>query len=390
MEITAHFKDIRKTITEELTLATDEILIAVAWFTNRELFEILISKLIKGKVRISVLIINDTININPLGLDFQRFIDLGGHFYLAHAETPMHNKYCIVDKKVLLSGSYNYTYLAEQINEENIIKLKGVSDVINQYCENFNTLLSTKQVIKSLSSYLLENPTIDGMLSRKRFGIKDLYQKAIEYKDLEQIYESSKLISRLSELSSDASLESFEINDIIYRQWKHDYHVDKAIVSNSKLILFFRTNSNTGSWLYGPGGNHSWLIRNTNAPDKFSKVDNITNVKINKVVILDHTAPLTFYCFEKDRQSIKYVHDTGHKRNSLHRPIDNEGNEIPIVLIPVEHENYEMTCELHFSIDQIELSTIDLVEGLGTDQCENHWHCFDINLQINRKPILSA
>jgi len=43
----------------------------------------------------------------------------------------MHNKFAVIDKKIVLSGSYNWTYEAEKENRENLIILpyiKGFSD----------------------------------------------------------------------------------------------------------------------------------------------------------------------------------------------------------------------------------------------------------------------
>ena len=84
--------------------ANKEIIIAVYWFTNRELFDALVAKLQNG-VNIHLIIHNDFINNRESGLPFQEFIDNGGKFYFSDGNNPMHNKFCIIDQKILINGA---------------------------------------------------------------------------------------------------------------------------------------------------------------------------------------------------------------------------------------------------------------------------------------------
>jgi phosphatidylserine/phosphatidylglycerophosphate/cardiolipin synthase-like enzyme len=119
MQINSYFKNIRKEILHELDFSTESIQVAVAWFTNHELFDKLCEKVSKG-IKVELIIIDDEINNRIGGLNFQQFIKLGGTLIYGNTENPMHNKFCIIDNKVLISGSYNWTYFAENINFENI------------------------------------------------------------------------------------------------------------------------------------------------------------------------------------------------------------------------------------------------------------------------------
>ena len=58
-------------------MSNSEILIAVAWFTHRDLFDALLLALDRG-VKVSVIIVEDIINCGPNGLDFSTFIAKGG------------------------------------------------------------------------------------------------------------------------------------------------------------------------------------------------------------------------------------------------------------------------------------------------------------------------
>ena len=104
--VTAHFKNIRQNIIDNLDNATDEIIVAMYWFTNHDLFNKLCEKIQDG-INVKIIIHNDFINNRDAGLNFQHFIDLGGHFYFSDPNNPMHNKFCVIDNKVLINGSYN-------------------------------------------------------------------------------------------------------------------------------------------------------------------------------------------------------------------------------------------------------------------------------------------
>ena len=119
--IQAHFSQIRTTITKYIEDSTSEICIAVAWFTHRDLFQTILNALDR-KVKVSVILIDDIINRGPNGLDFATYIAKGGTIrFMNTRKLLMHNKFCLFDSKVLITGSYNWTYSAETRNAENII-----------------------------------------------------------------------------------------------------------------------------------------------------------------------------------------------------------------------------------------------------------------------------
>jgi len=157
MECHSYFTNIRAELMSEFEKAQKEICIAVAWFTNHDIFDLLIKKLEK-KVEITLVVINDDVNNMLGGLDFQKFIDKGGKFFFADAKWSMHNKYCIIDDSVLMTGSYNYTNLAEAVNYENVVKFVGMSDIIKEYKDNFNLIISKTDSVQSIKQYLTKNP----------------------------------------------------------------------------------------------------------------------------------------------------------------------------------------------------------------------------------------
>lgn len=111
----AHFNDIQKQILDELDAAQVSIKVVMAWFTNQTLADKLIEKYNEG-LDVSVLYFRD-------GVNKQHGVDLG--------EIPtkgirsdnggiMHNKFCVIDNQVVITGSYNWSENAEFRNDENI------------------------------------------------------------------------------------------------------------------------------------------------------------------------------------------------------------------------------------------------------------------------------
>lgn len=133
-----YFTEIANKIKGRILSAEKSIDIAVSWFTNADLFEPLLQKL-NEEVEVQLIIVNDTLNIRPDGLNFQKFIDYGGKLFVYNPNQLMHNKYCIIDEKQLFTGSYNWTYFAENKNLENILFSDDPS-VIEQFIKNFESI----------------------------------------------------------------------------------------------------------------------------------------------------------------------------------------------------------------------------------------------------------
>ena len=147
--VKTHFENIRQEIINELNTASESIIVAIYWFTNEDLFQKLISKIEQG-VKVELIIHNDYINNRDTGLDFQKFIDIGGHFYFSDTRNPMHNKFCVIDNKVLINGSYNWTYYAEDRNRENILILKNEIETTKSFTSEFERLKSLTEKVENI------------------------------------------------------------------------------------------------------------------------------------------------------------------------------------------------------------------------------------------------
>ena len=110
----AIFEDIQNAILTEIQSARFCIWIAIAWFTDEILYDALKEKRKQG-VSTKAIILDDNINQK---LNFRNFpikrIPPKGRF-----QNLMHHKFCVIDLKKVLHGSYNWTTKA-QYNDEHL------------------------------------------------------------------------------------------------------------------------------------------------------------------------------------------------------------------------------------------------------------------------------
>jgi len=55
----------------------------------------------------------------------------------------MHNKFAVIDGKIVLTGSYNWTASASERNDENLLVIDD-EEIVQRYVEYFNTLWEEK------------------------------------------------------------------------------------------------------------------------------------------------------------------------------------------------------------------------------------------------------
>lgn len=110
------FEDIQNHIIKHLKLAKYSVDIAVAWFTDWDIMQVLLD-LLEKDVRVRILFYDDHIN-NSCKTYFQRLYDKGAE--IRSTKDLMHNKFCIIDKEIVINGSYNWTSNAKWNNHENI------------------------------------------------------------------------------------------------------------------------------------------------------------------------------------------------------------------------------------------------------------------------------
>lgn len=143
MQTEALFEDIAERIGLELGKAEQSIYIAVAWFTNRTLFNTLVEKARKG-VAVQLMLSNDHINQQKSHVDYSLLnIGQSAAYLIGDGKQDlMHNKFCIIDNDTVINGSYNWSYKAEK-NHENILITKGDSVLAEQFIKQFKKIRNT-------------------------------------------------------------------------------------------------------------------------------------------------------------------------------------------------------------------------------------------------------
>lgn len=135
-------EDCRQAIISELTKANDEIIVAVAWFNDRELFNILLEKAGNG-IQVNLLISNDPNNFsNPESLNFEELVAKNGKVNRLITESVlMHNKFCVIDSTTVITGSYNWTFGAYYKNLENLVVIADAYELSEQFKTEYNRIL---------------------------------------------------------------------------------------------------------------------------------------------------------------------------------------------------------------------------------------------------------
>lgn len=155
MDVKAYFIDIHKVIIKQLELANSQINVAVAWFTDKEIFDVLCKKAQSG-VKVFVIVMADDINCGAGRLNFARLNNLGGKVTFLPAsgqDAPlMHHKFCVIDAQTVITGSYNWSKKARS-NNEDITIIKNAAELAYKYLHKFDELcMSTGQQSTSISA----------------------------------------------------------------------------------------------------------------------------------------------------------------------------------------------------------------------------------------------
>ena len=143
------FDDIQKRIIDEIRDAKYVIWIAMAWFNNEVIYKELLKKKAEG---LSIVIIIDRNEINA-----NAKFDLFKNFEAYSMKMPtkfnntMHNKFCIIDLKTVIHGTFNWTNAAN-FNAETIDVTNDDRALAEQFSSEFLELKreAIKQMIASV------------------------------------------------------------------------------------------------------------------------------------------------------------------------------------------------------------------------------------------------
>ncbi len=91
------------------------------------------------KKGVSVTIITDNDKLNDKGSDIRWLADEGVKIRIDQSSSHMHHKFCVVDKEILLTGSYNWTKSAADRNQENLLVTEDPK-MVKAYLNEFEKL----------------------------------------------------------------------------------------------------------------------------------------------------------------------------------------------------------------------------------------------------------
>jgi len=134
-----------KLLISKINKAKKYIYVAIFSFTNSKIARALINARKRG-VKVYVIVDEGQLHNKHIRNLIRKLIR-NGIIVKAKRGTGgglMHHKYAVIDGKIVLTGSYNWTYSAENRNDENLICLENYQTVAKKYLNNFSSLWKQK------------------------------------------------------------------------------------------------------------------------------------------------------------------------------------------------------------------------------------------------------
>jgi phosphatidylserine/phosphatidylglycerophosphate/cardiolipin synthase-like enzyme len=123
-------------VVSEIQRARHEVLVLGYSFTSQPIAQALVDAKKRG---VSVQIVLDHSNETEAHTDLSFFIDEGLAPLIDAHHAIAHNKVMVIDRRTVLTGSFNFTNQAEHENAENMLVLRHYSDLASAYRQNFTT-----------------------------------------------------------------------------------------------------------------------------------------------------------------------------------------------------------------------------------------------------------
>lgn len=117
-DIITNGSEIKQRILSEINNARQCIYLAMAWFTDRDIAAAIIGAKNRN-VTVDIILSSNVQNETVKGMLLGASISIHA-FDTGDARGVMHHKFCLIDSKISINGSYNYSYNASNNNVENI------------------------------------------------------------------------------------------------------------------------------------------------------------------------------------------------------------------------------------------------------------------------------
>jgi hypothetical protein len=151
--------EIKPAIISCIANAKNEMFICMAWLTDNEIMEAILDALKKG-VNVELLLLDTVGNIRrgaartpDLIEDLKNYkvrLDTfcenrGSLLTIPEAEDNIHHKFCVIDKAIVMTGSYNWSYGATY-KRENLVVIEDDS-IAQKYIEEFQDIKNKKELL---------------------------------------------------------------------------------------------------------------------------------------------------------------------------------------------------------------------------------------------------
>jgi phosphatidylserine/phosphatidylglycerophosphate/cardiolipin synthase-like enzyme len=135
-------------ILQQINLAKTEILIQAYSFTSKPIARALIAAQKRG-VRITAVLDKSNWTQKYSAATFLK--NVGIPVYIDDKHAIAHNKIMIIDNRVIITGSFNFTMAAETKNAENLVIMEDLPNLTRAYRDNFQ-----KHLRHSVAFHLLD------------------------------------------------------------------------------------------------------------------------------------------------------------------------------------------------------------------------------------------
>ena len=327
----SYFENIENVIINEIMLARKSIKIAVAWFNLKTILDILTIK-VRGGISVEIILQDDEINNGgKYSLNFRNYKNHGGLLIWARSEnSTMHQKFCIIDDKTVITGSFNWTNRAEKRNDEDILVHKNDNKIAANSVGRFDELKTKYSSVSPTSSKRAENTKRE--ISRKPLPTKTNL-------DIEGTYrESSINIIHCNPNNNNGEIVGSIINEYVepsynkISSWKPKSVNESRIQpipkdEHSKLFYCCDKNGNVHSVL----GKDVWFYHT----DKFYSRLNDIPERLNACDLISVSRYANRYIKASMRDpSIKIIADlrnVGKKNNVKYNPEDFEFSKYGVI-----------------------------------------------------------
>ena len=228
--------NLQKVILAHLDSAQISVIVAVAWFTDKKLFKKLLT-LQKEGIKIELIITNHQFN-DESGNNYHAIKQNGGVFLEIGGDyQTMHHKFCIVDNKKLLQGSFNWTKKANESNNETLLVIEEDYQSIGEFISEFDRLkklaghekeIKQLEISKALKYFTLIKTFID--LGKS----SEIYPYLQELKDIDEL---SNIVDMLSAGEFERAITAMDDLQRNYTSIINVSHFEKeALIFKIKLL----------------------------------------------------------------------------------------------------------------------------------------------------------